>query len=246
MPPQNQPPHADNLREQDRRKAIQEKLSRMEEFPAGPFASGFDALDSALHGGFPRGRIVEIFGPPASGKTTFALQIASNLQRTGNTAVWVDADRSFDPVYAAALGVRLEALTVVQPDTAESAMAMVRQLAESHVVELIIVDSAAALAPALELEAEIGSQSPGLHARVLASGLRTLARIVLQSGATLLLLNPSRDDHDSAAGAPVKLHSWLRIGLSASTRGARFRIVKNKAAGGLTEGEIRWHTIESP
>ena len=246
MPPPNPPPHGVNDREQNRRNAIFQKLARMGDGPSGPLATGFEALDRSLGGGLPRGRIVEIFGPPASGKTSLALHIAGSLQRAGSTAAWIDADRTFDPAYTAELGIELDKLPVVQPATTESAMAIARRLMESNLVDLIVVDPAAALVPALELEMGIGDQSPGLYERVLASELRTVARIALRSGVTVLLLNPSREEHDSAGAAAVKLHCWVRISLRQTAYGVRFRVVKNKAAGGPADGEIRWGSVKRP
>jgi recombination protein RecA len=243
MPPPNQPPRAGKTGEPERRRIIHLKLSRMEEDPPPCLPTGLPEFDSALGGGLPRGRMVEIFGPSGSGKTALALHIVSHLQSSGGAAAWIDADCTFDPAFAAAHAVKLDGFPVTQPESTEDAIAMVRRLAESGAVELIVVDSVAALSPSLEVEAGIGSQSPGLYARVLASGLRTLAAVARRCGTVLLLLNQSREDGASSlGGAPLKLHSSVRIGLSIAGERLCFRIVKNKVAGGGAQGEIKLET----
>ena len=154
------------MTEEDRQRAIRFKLARMDDRRSGVLATGFAALDAALGiGGLRRGGIVEIFGPSSSGKTTLALQIAALVQSQGFTAAWIDAEHAFDATYAAALGVAIERLPVAQPDSAEEALEMARQLAASSAVDLLIVDSAAALVPRLELEAGIGSGSRAAEPR---------------------------------------------------------------------------------
>jgi recombination protein RecA len=199
-------------------------------------------------GGWPRGRIVEIFGPSSVGKTGLVLQSVAHAQRAGNTAVWIDADRSFDPGYAATLGVNVDSLPVVQPESAEAAIQMMLHLAGSGAVDLMAIDSAAALATELELAAGLGESAPDLHSRVLASGLPGLASAARRSGTTAVFLNQVRSRRDatgreietSAGGAPLKLHAAVRIALAASGRRVRFRVLKNRAAGGLREGELLW------
>jgi recombination protein RecA len=212
-------------------------------------ATGFSALDTALGlGGLSRGAIVELFGPPGCGKTTLALQIAAHVQEEGFAAAWIDAERSFDPAYSSALGVSLERLPVVKPESAEQALEIARQLAESGAVDLLIVDCAAALVPRLELAAHLGSAGLGLQGRVLGSGLRRLARAVATSGAVALFLNQVRARGDRAgseaettAGGPsLKLYAAARIALEAPGGGrVCFRVLKNKAAGAFAGGELR-------
>ena len=233
---------------QDRERTIRLKLARMESRPTLSLPTGFRALDDALGGGgLPRGRIVEIFGPPDSGKTTLALQIVANVQRKGLNAAWVDAERTFDPAYAVSLRVAADRLPVMQPDSTENAMAMLHRLADSAAVDLLVVDSAAALVPSLELEAGIGNQSPGLHARVLASGLRTLVRLAANSDTAVVFLNQTRVRKDrsgeetetSAGGSALKLYAGIRLVLSrAANGGTRFRILKNKVAAAYSTGEL--------
>ena len=136
------------MRETERRNAILQRLVRMENSSATEtIPSGFRVLDAALGGGFPRGRIVELFGPAGGGKTTLALQCIANLQRAGLNAAFIDADHTFDPAYAADLGVDVARLPLAQPTTAEQALEIAGTLAASGALELIVIDSAAALAP---------------------------------------------------------------------------------------------------
>jgi recombination protein RecA len=259
------------MTDEDRQRAIRLKLARMQSGPEipGPHApasaipTGSGALDAALGiGGLPRGGIVELFGPAGSGKTSLALAIVAHWQKAGGSAAWIDAERSFDPAYAARLGVAIEQLPVAQPESAEQAFAMMRQLALAGAVELLVVDSAAALVPALELETPLGESGLGLQSRVLGSGLRKLARAMARAGATTVFLNQTRsrpihaggaDQEEFSAGGPaLKLYASLRIALElAGAAGrTRFRVLKNKAGEPFREGELRWNraapSAESP
>jgi len=237
------------MTEQDRQRAIRVRLSRAES-GAGRLEvmpTGFAALDAALGGGLPRGRIVELFGPSSCGKTTLALQTAAHLQGGGLTVGWIDADHTFDPAYGAALGVSIERLVALQPACAEEALEMARRLAASAAVDLLVVDSAAALVPRLELETGIGESGYGLQARVLASGLRRLAAEASRAGAAALFVNqlrgrPESAEEETTAGGPaLKLYAAARIGLRpAPGARVRFRILKNKAARPFAGGELRW------
>lgn len=254
------------MTDESRQRAIRSKLVRMAAGPKGSSSqaipTGSAALDSALGiGGLPRGGIVELFGPVGSGKTSLALSIVAHWQRAGGLAVWIDAERSFDPAYAERLGVAVEQLPVAQPQSAEQAFAMMRHLALTGAVELLVVDSAAALVPELELETALGESGPGLQSRVLASGLRKLAQAMPRAGTTALFLNQTRSrlvpgdvagqEELSAGGPSLKLYAALRIALEpAGTGRARFRILKNKAGEPFREGELRWNSAapsgESP
>ena len=238
------------MKEEDRQRTIRLKLARQEIQQRAAIPTGFPSLDHALGvGGLPRGRIVELFGPPSCGKTTLALRIAARLQRDGATAAWIDAEHVFDPAYAVSLGVDVARLPVVQPDSAEQALEIARTLAVSGALDLIVVDSAAALVPKLELAAGLGESGPGLQSRVLASGLRGLSAAVRKAGTSLVFLNQLRtrrgpageDVETSAGGAPLKLYAAVRIVLSREIAGrVRFRIVKNQPAGAFSEGELEW------
>ncbi|MGD0497148.1 MAG: hypothetical protein ABSC23_01805 [Bryobacteraceae bacterium] len=237
------------MTEEERRRAIHSRLGRFRDGPGprSPIPSGLGPLDAALGGGFPRGRIVELFGPPASGKTTLALQAVAHMQRGGLTAAWIDADCAFDSAYAAALGVALGRLPVARPDSAEEAMEIARQLAASATVDFLVVDSAAALVPRLELLSPIGESGPGLQARVLASGLRKLAAAADKAGATALFLNQTRgrpeagEEETTAGGPALKLYAAVRVALIPELKPrVRFRILKNRVAGAFGEGELKW------
>jgi recombination protein RecA len=239
------------MTERDRQRAIRLRLCRTQgesgRFADSVMATGFAALDAALGGGFLRGRILELFGPPSCGKTTLALQAAAHLQSNGLTIGWIDADHTFDPGYAGALGVSIERLVVLQPAYAEEALEMARRLAASAAMDLLVVDSAAALVPRLELETGIGESGLGLQARVLASGLRRLAAEAARAGAAALFLNQMRgrgeagEEEITAGGPALKLYAAARIALrpAAGSR-VRFRILKNKAAASFAWGELEW------
>jgi recombination protein RecA len=228
------------MQEEQRQNAIRRKVAGMNAAATEMLATGFASLDEVT-GGLPRGRIVELFGGAGTGKTTLALQIAAHIQKSGGVA-WIDAERSFDPAYALGLGVVVDQMAVVQPTTAEQAFDMMARLALSGAVDLIVVDSAAALAPEIELQTGIGKSGPGAHSRALASGLRKLAAALRRSGAAALFLNQTRaGDESSSGGAPLKLFAAARISLRRPGGGrVRFRVVKNKAAEAFREGHLLW------
>jgi recombination protein RecA len=240
------------MKEEDRQRIIRQKLVRMEESgnrPARTITTGFPSLDRALGGsGLSRGTIVEIFGPASSGKTTLALQIVSHAMAKGGSAAWIDAEHVFDPAQALRLGVPVERVPIARPDSAEQALEIARQLAGSGVLDLLVIDSAAALVPQLELETGLGENSPGLQSRVLASGLRRLAATAARAGTVILVLNQTRgragapaDDEVSAGGPPLKLYAAVRIVLDpAHGNRVRFRMLKNKGGAAFVEGKLRW------
>jgi recombination protein RecA len=235
--------------EQDRQRAIHLKLGRMADRSPAVIPTGLAALDAALGvGGLPRGRIAEIFGPPSCGKSTLAFQIVARLQRGGLGAAWIDADSAFDPARADALGVSIERLAVVQPSSAEEALEIACRLAASGAVDLLAIDSVAALVPRLEMAAQIGESGSGLHARVLASGLRKLSAAAARAGMAVLCINQTRrapqfDAEENSAGGPgLKLYAAVRIAMRpvAGRRTVTFRILKNKVAAAFTTCELEW------
>ncbi len=212
-------------------------------------ATGFDALDGALGGGFPRGRIVEFFGPSGSGKTTLALQATAHLQQAGGNAAFIDADQTFDAAYASGLGVAIERLPLAQPSSAEQALEIARTLAGSGALDLIVVDSAAALAPRLEVEAGIAGELPRLQSRVLGNELRKLSNVIRRAEVCALFLNQMRsrpegsvgEAETSAGGPPLKLFASIRIAmLPAGGSRLRLRVVKNNASESAAGRELEW------
>lgn len=161
--------------------------------PVEGISTGSIGLDQATGcGGYPRGRVVEIYGAEASGKTTLSLHAIAACQADGGTAAFIDAEHAFDAVYAEKLGVDLDALLVSQPDHGEQAMDVVEKLVESGGVDLVVVDSVAALTPRVELEGDMGDQQVGLQARLMSKGMRKLAGVVNRTGACIIFINQLR------------------------------------------------------
>jgi len=240
------------MKEDERQRTIQQQLAGMGiSHPRyrESLSTGFPAVDAALGtGGLPRGGIVEIFGVASCGKTGFALQVIGHAQRTGARAAWIDAEHVLDAGFAAQLGVDLENLPVAQPSTAEEALDMVRRFAASAAVDLIVLDSAAALVPELEIEAGLGRAATGLQTRLLASELRRLSRIAARSGSCIVFLNQTRarfgtagEADTSSGGAPIKLYAAVRLVLAAAGRRVRFRVLKNRFASPFRETILEWH-----
>jgi recombination protein RecA len=237
------------MTEEERQHTIRLKLARMSLEAHQPnrfFSSGFHALDLAMGAGFPRGHMVELFGPSGCGKTTLAMQAIAHLQRQSLTAAWIDVDHTFDAAYAAQLGAALDHMPLAQPEYAEQAFEMVRALAASDAVDLVIVDSAAALVSRLELETGMGNSAPGLQGRVLASGLRRVQKGLARSDTCVVFLNQARnrpegEGETSAGGPPLKLYASVRLALTpmGGTR-ACLRVLKNKVRESTTGQELEW------
>jgi recombination protein RecA len=243
-----------SMTESERQRAIRLRLARTEPQRVIRISTGFPSLDHALEGGLPRGHITELSGGPSSGKSTFALMMVAHAQQEGLAAAWIDVERGFDPAYASHLGVSLERLPVARPETAEEALEIARQLTGSRGIELLVLDSAAALTPAIELEMGMGGAGPGLQARVLASGFRRLALSASRTETAILVLNQIRsggggESQETSAGGPaVKLHSILRIALEPLETASRirFRILKSRLAAPVREGELLFETLHGP
>ena len=165
-------------------------------------SSGALTLDVALGGGLPKGRIIEIYGPESSGKTTLALHAIAEIQKQGGIAAFVDAEHALDPTYSAALGVDIENLLVAQPDNGESGLEIVDQLVRSAAVDLVVVDSVAALTPRAEIEGEMGDTQVGLQARLMSKALRKIAGNIGKSGSTVIFLNQLRQKIGISYGNP--------------------------------------------
>jgi recombination protein RecA len=239
------------MKESARRDAILGRLTRMEgALPPTRFvATGLNPLDAALGGGLPRGRIVEIFGPAGCGKTTLTLQITAHVQRTGLHAAFLDTEQTFDPAWAASLGVEIEDLPLAQPRTAEQALEIARTLAASGAVDLVVIDSAAALAPRLEVESGMMEAIPRLQTRVLGNELRKLQAVIRRNDVAVLFVNQMRtragqtygEIETSAGGPPLKLFASVRIMmLPLGDSRIRLRVLKNSVAEGTGGGELAW------
>lgn len=211
--------------------------------------SGILALDLALGvGGIPRGRVIEIYGPEASGKTTVALHIVAEAQKRGGMAAFVDAEHALDPVYAQNLGVDIDNLYVSQPDTGEQALEITETLVRSGALDVVVIDSVAALVPRAELEGEMGDTHVGLQARLMSQALRKLTGIVSKSKTTAIFINQIREKVGVMFGNPevttggkaLKFYSSIRLevkkvdlikqGTEVVGSRTRIKVVKNKVA----------------
>jgi recombination protein RecA len=225
--------------------------------PIAVIPTGAISFDAALGvGGFPRGRVVEIFGPESSGKTTIALQVIAEAQKTGGMAAFVDAEHALDPQYAKKLGVDVENLLVSQPDYGEQALEIAEALVRSNAIDVLVVDSVAALVPKAELDGEMGDSHMGLQARLMSQALRKLTGIVSKSRTCLIFINQIREKigvmfgnpETTTGGRALKFYSSVRIDIrriAAIKEGdlvtgsrTRVKVVKNKVAAPFREAEF--------
>ena len=212
-------------------------------------STGSLTLDLALGiGGLPRGRIVEIFGPESSGKTTVALHVVAEVQKTGGIAAFIDAEHALDPVYAQALGVNIDDFLVSQPDSGEQALDITESLVRSGAVDVVVVDSVAALTPQAEIDGDMGASHVGLQARLMSQALRKLSSIVARSNSIIIFINQLREKVGISYGNPettpggraLKFYSSVRIdirksetlktGEDAFGNKTKCKVVKNKVA----------------
>jgi recombination protein RecA len=217
--------------------------------PIEGISTGSLSLDIALGGqGIPRGRVIEVFGPESSGKTTLALHVAAQAQKNGGIAAIIDAEHAFDPTWAKKLGVELDTLLVSQPASGEEAMQIAEMLIKSNAVDLIIVDSVAALVPRAELEGEIGDSHMGLQARLMSQSMRKLTGVIAKSKTSVIFINQIREKIGVMFGSPettpggraLKFYSACRIdvrrigqlkdGEEIVGQRVRAKVVKNKVA----------------
>ncbi|HZJ08081.1 MAG TPA: recombinase RecA [Trueperaceae bacterium] len=224
---------------------------------AGVISTGSLSVDLALGvGGMPRGRVVEIYGPESGGKTTLALHVVAEAQRAGGVAAFVDAEHALDPSYAAALGVDINELLVSQPDTGEQALEIVELLVRSGAVDVVVVDSVAALVPRAEIEGEMGDAHVGLQARLMSQALRKLTGVMSKSGTTVLFINQIREKigvlygnpETTPGGRALKFYASIRVEVrrkgdvkvGADRVGSRVRVkvTKNKVAPPFKEAEV--------
>jgi len=260
------------MTEAERRRAIDQALLAMDKqfgkgavlrlgadnaVPVAVISSGCLSLDAALGvGGFPRGRVIEIFGPESSGKTTMALQAIAQAQRAGGAAAFVDAEHALDPIYARKLGVDIDNLLVSQPDHGEQALEITAALVQCAALDVIVVDSVAALVPKAELEGEMGDSHVGLHARLMSQALRKLTGAVSRTNTCLIFINQIREKIGVMFGSPetttggraLKFYSSVRAdirriaaikdGETVTGNRTKIKIVKNKMAPPFREAEF--------
>jgi len=181
-------------------------------------STGALTLDLALGGGLPKGRVIEIYGPESSGKTTLALHAVAEVQRAGGIAAYVDAEHALDPAYAKNLGVDIDNLLISQPDNGESALEIVDQLVRSSAIEIIVIDSVAALVPRAEIEGEMGDSHVGLQARLMSQALRKIAGNMGKSGCTVIFLNQLRQKIGVTYGSPETTTGGQALKFYASVR----------------------------
>jgi recombination protein RecA len=259
--------------EENRKKALAAALSQIEKqfgkgsvmrlgdagatYEVDSIPTGSLGLDIALGvGGIPRGRVIEIFGPESSGKTTLTLAIIASAQANGGTAAFVDAEHALDPVYAEKLGVKVNDLLVSQPDTGEQALEITDMLVRSGAVDVVVVDSVAALTPKAEIEGEMGDQHMGLHARLMSQALRKLTGNIKRSNTIVIFINQIRmkigvmfgNPETTTGGNALKFYSSVRMDIrriGAIKNGeevvgsmTRVKVVKNKVAPPFRETEF--------
>src|SRR5512132_1321070 len=224
--------------------------------PVEVIPTGAIALDVALGiGGLPRGRVVEIYGPESSGKTTVALHAVANAQRAGGIAAFIDAEHALDPDYAEKLGVDTDSLLVSQPDTGEQALEIAEMLIRSGALDILVIDSVAALVPRAEIEGEMGDSHVGLQARLMSQALRKMTGALNNSGTTMIFINQLREKIGVMFGSPetttggkaLKFYASVRLdvrrietlkqGTDAVGSRVRVKVVKNKVAAPFKQAE---------
>jgi recombination protein RecA len=256
----------------ERNRLIQQALTQMDKqfgkgsvlqlgsrnvLPVAVISTGAISVDAALGvGGFPRGRVIEVFGPESSGKTTLALHVIAEAQAAGGAAAFVDAEHALDPGYARNLGVNIDELLVSQPDYGEQALEITSALVSSGVIDVVVVDSVAALVPKAELDGEMGDSFMGLHARLMSQALRKITGAVARSNTCMIFINQIREKigvvfgnpETTTGGRALKFYSSVRVDvrrMAALKEGdkvignrTKVKIVKNKVAAPFREAEI--------
>jgi len=225
------------------------KLGEAKHVDIDAISTGSISLDLALGvGGMPKGRVVEVYGPESGGKTTLALHVVAEAQKKGGLAAFIDAEHALDPEYSKKIGVNINDLLISQPDTGEQALEILESLVKSGVVDVVVVDSVAALTPRVEIEGEMGQSHIGLQARLMSQALRKLTAIVAKSGTTVIFINQLRmkigiifgNPEETPGGKALKFYSSVRLELRRSAQikqGDRIignrvkaKVVKNKVA----------------
>ncbi len=224
------------------------KLGEGHKIDIETISTGALSLDLALGGGIPKGRIIEVYGPESSGKTTLALHAVAEVQKNGGVAAFVDAEHALDPEYAARIGVNLDTLLISQPDTGEQALEITETLVRSSAVDLVIVDSVAALVPRAEIEGEMGDAHVGLQARLMSQALRKLTGVISKSKCTVIFINQLRikigvmfgNPETTAGGQALKYYASVRMDIRGTEqikdgdvsigKHVKVKVVKNKVA----------------
>ena len=232
------------------------KLGETKKIDVELIHSGSLSLDLALGGGYPKGRIIEIYGPESSGKTTLALHAISEIQKTGGQAAFIDAEHALDPAYARRIGVDTDNLLISQPDNGESALEITETLVRSGAVDLIVVDSVAALVPQAEIDGDMGDAQMGLQARLMSQAMRKLTGIIAKSKATVIFINQIRmkigvmfgNPETTTGGNALKFYASVRIdirrigqikdGDNVSGNRTKIKVVKNKIAAPFRTAEF--------
>ena len=236
------------------------KLGERSKVKVETISTGSISLDRALGGGVPKGRIIEIYGPESSGKTTLALHVIAEAQKKGGTAAFIDAEHALDPEYAKRIGVSTEELLISQPDNGEQALEIVETLTRSGGVDVIVVDSVAALTPKAEIEGMMGDSHMGLQARLMSQALRKLTSIISKTGTTVIFLNQLRmkigvmfgNPETTTGGNALKFYSSIRMdirgidkinattddGKEITGRRVRVKVIKNKVAPPFKQAEF--------
>ncbi|MBI1833376.1 MAG: recombinase RecA [Candidatus Andersenbacteria bacterium] len=228
------------------------RLGEIKKVDVDAISTGSISLDIALGiGGVPRGRIIEVYGPESSGKSTLALHITANAQKKGGTVAYVDAEHALDPQYAKRVGVNLNNLLISQPDTGEQALEIVETLVRSGAVDLIVIDSVAALTPRAEIEGEMGDSHMGLQARLMSQALRKLTAIVSKTNTTIVFINQIRmkigvmfgNPEETTGGKALKFYSSVRIDLR---RRAQIKMGEDKIIGNRVHAKIVKNKVAPP
>ena len=232
------------------------KLGEAHKVQVECFPTGSLSLDLALGGGIPKGRIIEIYGPESSGKTTLTLHAIAEAQKRGGTAAFVDAEHALDPAYAKRIGVDVENLLLSQPDNGEQALEITETLVRSNAVDLIVVDSVAALVPRAEIEGDMGDAHMGLQARLMSQALRKLTGVISKSNCTVIFINQIRmkigvmfgNPETTTGGNALKFYASVRMDIRRTSQikqgesiignHVRVKIVKNKIAPPFREAEF--------
>ncbi|MBN2306933.1 recombinase RecA [Candidatus Peregrinibacteria bacterium] len=236
------------------------KLGERAKVKVETISTGSISLDRALGGGVPKGRIIEIYGPESSGKTTLALHVIAEAQKKGGTAAFIDAEHALDPEYAKRIGVSTEELLISQPDNGEQALEIVETLTRSGGIDVIVIDSVAALTPKAEIEGMMGDSHMGLQARLMSQALRKLTSIISKTGTTVIFLNQLRmkigvmfgNPETTTGGNALKFYSSVRMDIRAidkingttddgkeiTGRRVRVKVIKNKIAPPFKQAEF--------